>query len=87
MIVWCLEESPAGCVEILLETFHQRFRSMELTDDVRTSQLVPDVMVPDDLPVSRIKKRNAVASVVERAFRDSPGIPLSLRENALRAEG
>jgi hypothetical protein len=44
-------------------------------------------MVPDDLTVGRIEKRDSVASEIELAVSYSLAVPLSLRQNALWPKG
>ena len=52
MIIRGLEECLASGVGVFLKSLHQGFRRVKLRDDVRPSQFVPDVVMPDDLAIS-----------------------------------
>src|ERR1700730_13171962 len=57
---------------------------MKLTDSMRAVQGISDVVMPDDLAIGRIQKRNSIPPKVEWAAGGTFGIPLGLCQNALR---
>jgi hypothetical protein len=60
---------------------------VEAGDLVRRIQLVADVVVPDDLAVGGVKKRNAELAGSDGRLGDAFGVALSLEENVLRTDG
>lgn len=59
---------------------------MESDDLTRKIQRMPDVMMPDDLAVRGVEKRDAKPSEIERIIGQTEGAPFCLGEHVLWAE-
>lgn len=86
LVVWCSQKRLAAGIEVFLKSFDQGFCCVKLSDDVRPTQFVSDVVVPDALAVGRVEEGNPKTSVVEGTVRDALGVPFGLSENAHWAE-
>ena len=58
-----------------------------MCNDVRPTQFVTDVVMPDDFAVGRVEERNSIATIVEGTVCDPFAIPFGLRQHTLRAKG
>ena len=83
MIVRRLGECLAASFEVPLEFLDDRLWSVELRDDVRPRQFMPDVVMPNDLAVGGVEERNSEATVVEWAVGGTIRVPFGLSQNAL----
>ena len=54
VVVRSSQKFLARGIEVLLEPFHQGFRGVKLRDDVRPTQFVSDVVMPDTFAIGRI---------------------------------
>jgi len=86
VVVRCSQERLTAGVEVFLESLDQGFRRVKLRDDVRPTQFVSDVVIPDAFAIGRVEEWNTVAPKVERAVSKSLGIPFGLTKNALRPQ-
>src|SRR5712692_8022563 len=59
---------------------------MEASDTPRPIQGVADIVVPDDLTIGRIEKRDTVATEVQRVFSRTLGVAFRLGQNVLWAK-
>ena len=67
MVVGRLQEGLAADVKVSLKSLDQGVRRVKPRDDVRPTQFVSDIVMPDDLAICRVEERNTVAPIVERA--------------------